>query len=224
MTNDLARILAQNIRSGSGNHGLSEDDLYLIFKNCNNIDGLAYSLSKCAELTGKDAFSTQLITQDKPVLTNFSTWHHIDEPHSFEWGFNINSPGCYVYGLFPDGPPPGPANFLDKSVFYIGESRAVSRKSMLGRRADFKNGVRNDWVSPMGNSQSFKEKYGQSQIENAYQAYLTMHPSFCKTTEMKLLCEYHRKYKAVPACNPTKDLHIVERLLFEDFTDKLKKQ
>lgn len=210
---DLARTLAQNIRAGSGNHGLTEDELYSVFSSCVNVDALAYSLFKCSELSGKDAFSTQLITQVKPVLTNFSSWHHIDEQHNESWGFNINSPGCYIYGLFPNGAPQGPANFLDSGVFYIGESRAVSRKSMLGRRADFKNGVRNEWVSPMGNSQSFREKFGQSQIAHVYQAYLTMHPSFCKRTEIELLCEYYKHYGTTPACNPTKDYNIVTKLL-----------
>ena len=70
--NSLARILAQNIRSGSGNHGLTEDQLHDVFKNCTNIDQLAYSLYKCAEVSGKAAFTTQLVTLTRPELTAFT--------------------------------------------------------------------------------------------------------------------------------------------------------
>ena len=34
---DAARNLAHNIRAGSGNHGLTEDQLYNIFKDCSQI-------------------------------------------------------------------------------------------------------------------------------------------------------------------------------------------
>jgi hypothetical protein len=203
---DIARILAQNIRSGSGNHGLTEDQLYNIFKHCNNIDQLAYSLFKCAEVSGKSAFTTQLVTQIKPDVTAFTTWHQIDESWNESWGFDKAHPGCYVYGVFENGAPAGPADFLDPGVIYIGESRATSRHSMLGRRTDFKGTVRNNRLSPYGCGTAFKESFGQNKIDHVYQAYLPMHPSYCKSTELELLAKYFVKYNKIPVCNPPLDL------------------
>lgn len=204
--NKLANALAKNIRAGSGNHGLTEDQLYNIFKNCNNVDQLAYSLYKCAEITGKSAFTTQIFTLTRPVFTDFTVWHQIDEPWNSSWGFDKAHPGCYVYGLFENVAPAGPANFLDTGVFYIGESRATSRHSMLGRRTDFKGTVRNERLSPYGCGTAFKAVFGKEKIDYVYQAYLPMHPSYCKSAELDLLTEYYNKYNRIPACNPTLDL------------------
>lgn len=209
--NSLARILAQNIRSGSGNHGLTEDQLYNIFKDCNSIDQLAYSLYKCAEVSGKAAFTTQLVTLTRPELTTFTIWHQIDEQWNTSWGFDKAHPGCYVYGLFETGAPIGLANFLDTGVFYIGESRATSRHSMLGRRTDFKGTVRNERLSPYGCGTAFKENFGKDKIDHVYQAYLPMHPSYCKTAELDLLSEYYKKYNKIPLCNPPLDLVKVQK-------------
>jgi hypothetical protein len=203
---DTARILAQNIRSGSGNHGLTEDQLYNVFKHCNNIDQLAYSLFKCAEVSGKGAFATQLVTQIKPNILSFTTWHQIDESWNDTWGFDKAHPGCYVYGLFENGAPAGPADFLDAGVIYIGESRATSRNSMLGRRTDFRGTVRNERLSPYGCGTAFKEAFGQNKINHVYQAYLPMHPSYCKSIELELLAKYFAKYNKIPVCNPPLDL------------------
>lgn len=208
---ELARILAQNIRSGSGNHGLTEDQLYDIFKMCNSIDQLAYSLYKCAEVTGKSAFTTQLVTLTRPELTAFTTWHQIDEPWNASWGFDKAHPGCYVYGLFETGAPTGPADFLDAGVFYIGESRATSRHSMLGRRTDFKGTVRNERLSPYGCGTAFKLNFGKDKIDSVYQAYLPMHPSYCKNVELDLLAKYYKKYNKIPVCNPPLDLVKVQK-------------
>jgi hypothetical protein len=210
---DLARILAQNIHSGSGNHGLSEEELYTILQQCTDIDKFAYSLFKCAEISGKSAFTTQLITQNKPDVKNFTRWHHIKESYNETWGFAKNTPGCYVYGLFEDGPNDESADFLDPNVFYIGESRATSRGCMLGRRADFYYGVINNWVSPMGNSQRFVERFGEEKIKYVYQAYLPMHPSFCKLTELELLKEYYLKYNEIPVCNHKSDRSKINKLI-----------
>jgi len=212
---DLARTLAQNIRAGSGNHGLTEDQLYNIFCNCNKIDQLAYTLFKCAEISGKSAFTTQVLTQTKPALNTFTTWHHIDEAWDESWGFDKSHPGCYVYGLFENGPPDGPADFLDPVVFYIGESRATSRNSMLGRRTDFRGTVRNERLSPYGCGTVFKEIFGRGKINYVYQAYLPMHPSFCKDLELELLKEYFLKYGKIPACNPKLDLVKISKFIGE---------
>ena len=212
---ELARILAQNIRSGSCNHGLTEDQLHDVFKNCTNIDQLAYSLYKCAEVSGKAAFTTQLVTLTRPELTAFTGWHQIDEPWNASWGFDKAHPGCYVYGLFETGAPTGPAEFLDAGVFYIGESRATSRHSMLGRRTDFKGTVRNERLSPYGCGTAFKLNFGRDKIDHVYQAYLPMHPSYCKTTELDLLAEYYKKYNKIPVCNPPLDLVKVEKFVIQ---------
>lgn len=209
--NTLARTLAQNIRSGSGNHGLTEDQLYNIFKDCNNIDQLAYSLYKCSEISGKEAFTTQTVTLTRPAFTEFTEWHQIDEPWNSSWGFDKAHPGCYVYGLFETAVPTGPADFLDPGVFYIGESRATSRHSMLGRRTDFKGTVRNERLSPYGCGTAFKLNFGKDKIDYVYQAYLPMHPSYCKKTELDLLLEYHNKYGKIPICNPPLDLVKVQK-------------
>lgn len=208
----LARILAKNIRQGSGCHGLSEEELYKIFAPCANIDQLAYTLYKCAEVSGKSAFTAQAQTIDPPDFTKFTVWYHIDQSWSESWGFPKSHPGCYIYGLF-DRVPNGAADFLDQGVIYIGESRATSRNSMLGRRTDFKGTVRNERLSPYGCGTAFKESFGADKIDNVYQAYLPMHPSFCKQSEMELLSQYYLKYNRIPVCNPPLDLVRVKKYL-----------
>lgn len=202
---DSARILAQNIRQGSGGHGLSEDELYQLFENCAYLDQLAYTLYKCAETTGKQAFTVQAQTVQAPNLDQFTLWHHIDEVYDASWGFAKNTPGCYVYGLFPQGAPQGPADYLDPAVFYIGESRATTRNCMLGRRTDFRGTVRNARLSPYGCGTEFKRHFGAEQIDSVYQAYLPMHASWCKSTELALLRAYYDHYGRVPVCNPLTD-------------------
>jgi hypothetical protein len=84
---------------------------------------------------------------------------------------------------------------------------------MLGRRKDFTCGVKNDWVSPMGNSQAFIKLYGKDKIKDVYQAYLPMHSSLVKMAEMDLIGKYYMKYNRVPVCNPEKDLKRVQKIL-----------
>lgn len=208
---DLARILAENVRAGSGNHGLDEESLYKIFSNC-NVEQLAYTLRKCVEHSGSSAFNTNKSNFVKPQFTDFTVWHHIDEPWNESWGFKKTQPGCYIYGLF-DKAPSGPANFLGTSVIYIGESRAVTRNCMLGRRTDFKGTVRNERLSPYGCGTAFKEAFGKDQIDNVYQAYLPMHPSLCKQVEIELLSSYYTQYNNIPVCNPPLDLTRVKKNL-----------
>jgi len=207
---DKAAILARNIRTGSGNHGLTEQQLYEIIKNCPDVDKFAYSLKKCAELTGTNFFVTQENTQSVPELSDFTEWHQIDERWNESWGFHKKDPGCYVYGLFPVKPI-GPADFLAPEVFYIGESRAVTRDCMLGRRTDFKGTVRNNRLSPYGCGTAFKETFGIPAIDNCYQAYLPMHPSLCKSIELELLGKYYEKYNKIPVCNPPLDLTRIKK-------------
>lgn len=204
--NEQAKILARNIRTGSGNHGLTEDQLYEVLKHCADIEQFAYSLKKCAELSGKEYFVTQELTVDRPDVTKFTEWHHIDEQWNASWGFDKAHPGCYVYGLFENDKPTGLADFLAPEVIYIGESRAVTRHCMLGRRTDFRGTIRNDRLSPYGCGTAFKNAFGADRIDNCYQAYLPMHPSLCKDIELELLSKYHKKYNSIPVCNPPLDL------------------
>jgi hypothetical protein len=213
--NTPARFLARNVRLGSGNHGLTEDQLYEIFKHASNVDQLAYSLKKCAELNGKGYFVTQEQTVARPPLTDFTAWHHIDEQWNSTWGFPKATPGCYVYGVFEQAPTVSSADFLGPEVIYIGESRAVTRNCMLGRRTDFKGTVRNERLSPYGCGTAFKENFGKDKIDNCYQAYLPMHPSFCKHSEIELLGLYYQKYNSIPVCNPPLDLVRVKKYLKE---------
>jgi hypothetical protein len=210
MTVDQAKILAKNIRIGSGNHGLSESQLYDIFKNVKDVDQFAYTLRKCVETSGKDFFVTQSQTVEQPDCTKFTKWHHIDEKWNETWGFSKSHPGCYIYGLFDSAPNDDPADFLAKEVIYIGESRAVTRNSMLGRRTDFRGTIRNNRLSPYGCGTAFKQNFDKELINNCYQAYLPMHPSFCKDFEIELLTQYYLKYNKIPVCNPELDLNKVK--------------
>lgn len=209
---DPIRNLARNIRAGSGNHGLTEEQLFDIFKGCSNPDMLAFTLFKCAEVSGKDAFTTQLLSNEKPSF-DFTTWYHIDAKWDRSWGFEKTQPGCYIYGLFEIGPPQGLASFLDPNVIYIGESRAVTRNCMLGRRTDFRGTVRNERLSPYGCGTAFKDQFGKEKIDRVYQAYLPMHPSYCKEIELELLCKFFAKFGKIPRCNPPLDLVRVQKYL-----------
>lgn len=206
-----AKILAENISIGSGGHGLKKETLEKIFQGHDPIlDDFCYTLKKLVELSGADFISTQSVTVQRPDFKDFTVWHHIDEQWNTSWGFEKKDPGCYIYGLFPNGAPAGPADFLDAGVIYIGESRATTRNCMLGRRTDFKGTVRNDRLSPYGCGTAFKNNFGQSQINYCYQAYLPMHASLVKETEMDLMCLYYKQYGRIPVCNPENDLRRVE--------------
>lgn len=208
--NQLARNLAKNIREGSGKHGLTEDQLYEIFSAGPDVEQLAYSLRKCFEHSGKEAFSTQPISQVIPNLQSFTKWYQIDTKWDDTWEIGKNQPGCYIYGLYENGAPTT-ADFLAPEVFYIGESRAITRGCMLGRRTDFKGTVRNKRLSPYGCGTTFKEQFGKDKIDFVYQAYLPMHPGLCKDTELELLTQYYEKYNKIPVCNPSLDLSRVQR-------------
>jgi hypothetical protein len=82
---------------------------------------------------------------------------------------------------------------------------------MLGRRTDFKGTVRNERLSPYGCGTAFKLNFGKDKIDSVYQAYLPMHPSYCKIVELDLLLEYYKKYDKIPVCNPPLDLVKVQK-------------
>lgn len=209
-----AEILAKNIANGSGGHGLKQEILEQIFaQHEDKLDDLCYTFQKVISLSGSDYFSTQDISIGEPQSSDFTKWHHIDSKHDASWGFSKKDAGCYVYGYFPLSEPEGPADFLGNEVIYIGESRAVSRNCMLGRRTDFKGTIRNERLSPYGCGTAFKNNYKIEDLDNCYQAYLPMHSSLVKSYEMSLLSEYYKKYNRVPLCNPDNDLRRVKILL-----------
>jgi len=204
-------VLAENIANGSGGHGLKKETLEKIFQGHDSVlDDLCYTLKKLIESNGSDFLSTQPLQIQRPSFSNFTVWHHIDEQWNESWGFEKKDAGCYVYGLYPNGAPAGSADFLDSGVIYIGESRATTRNCMLGRRTDFKGTVRNERLSPYGCGTAFKNNFGKDQINHAYQAYLPMHSSLVKETEMDLLAAYYLKYNRIPVCNPDSDLRRVQ--------------
>ena len=127
------------------------------------------------------------------------------ETYQPEWDFEKSHPGCYVYALFPDGPPsevdPHYAN-----VIYIGESRAVSRDSMYGRSSDFRSTINNDAVrNPYGNGLKFKELYGKDMLKHVYRAFLPCDANLCKSVELDLLTNYYVHNGRIPSCNSVYD-------------------
>ena len=204
-----SKVLAENIVKGSGGHGLKEDQLVKIFDNIPNLEDFAYTLKKVYEHGGKNYLTTQKYMLAAPAFDKFTKWHHIDEKYDPSWGFDKKDAGCYLYGMFKDGPPQE-VDFIHSGVIYIGESRATTRNCMLGRRTDFKGTVRNDRLSPYGCGTAFKEKIGKEYIDYVYQAYLPMHNSLVKNAEMQMLINYYRHYGRIPVCNPESDLRRVK--------------
>lgn len=206
-----SKILAENLANGSGGHGIKQEILEQIFsQHEDKLDDLCYTFKKVFSTSGPEFFSTQKIDIQNPWDLKFTKWHHIDESWNADWGFDKKDAGCYVYGLFEQGPPEGSANFLDTNVIYIGESRATTRNCMLGRRTDFKGTVRNNRLSPYGCGTAFKNNFDKSLIDKCYQAYLPMHSSLVKNHEMELLVQYYKTYGKIPVCNPLNDLRRVE--------------
>ena len=209
-----AKILAENIAKASGGHGLKQEVLESIFtQHEDKLEELCYTFKKVFTTSGLDAFSTQEMSLVDPWSLEFTKWHHIDESWNADWGFDKKDAGCYVYGLYKSGPPTGPADFLHEGVIYIGESRAVTRNCMLGRRTDFKGTVRNERLSPYGCGTAFKENFDKADIDHCYQAYLPMHSSQVKDHEMALMVKYYEKYNRIPVCNPESDLRRVKLIL-----------
>ena len=204
-----SQILAENIVKGSGGHGLKKDQLVKIFDKVDNLEDFAYTIRKVLELGGKDYLTTQSYKLGMPKFTEFTKWHHVDEKYDISWGFDKKDAGCYMYGLFRDGAPSN-ADILQPGIIYIGESRAITRNCMLGRRTDFKGTVRNNRLSPYGCGTAFKEKYPVKDLDHVYQAYLPMHNSLVKEAEMQMLIMYYQYHKSVPECNPKSDLRRVQ--------------
>jgi hypothetical protein len=210
MISEDKKTLIQNLVFASGAHGLNEVDLYKNLQTLKDIDGFIYTLKKAFELKGSEWLtSTHSISEE--FEEKWSSWHHIDEQYSTEWGFKKNQPGCYIYGLFGT-PPDGVADFLSENVFYIGESRAISRNCMLGRRGDFVSTVRNDPLCPYGCGTSFLTHFGKEKIDYVYQAYLPMPAHLCLKKETELLTDYYVKYQCLPKCNYVTDETRIKKL------------
>jgi hypothetical protein len=203
-------IFISNLFKASGGHGLTELQLHKELYSSNDINMLVYTIKKAVELNGNSWLSVTE-SYDEETVGTWSTWHQIDEKYSPEWGFKKTQPGCYIYGLF-DTPPTGQANHLMDEVFYIGESRAVTRNCMLGRRGDFVSTVRNNPHCPYGCGTSFLNIFGKENIDKVYQAYLPTPAYQCKKKESDLLVEYYKKYGKIPVCNYHTDLNRIAKL------------
>jgi hypothetical protein len=204
-----SNTLAENIVKGSGGHGMKKESLIKIFNNIENLEDFTYTLKKLFDNDGKNFLSTQLVTLKKPDPSQFTKWYHIDDRWEPSWGFSKKDAGCYLYGYYPQGAP-AYTNYLDEGVIYMGESRASTRNSMLGRRTDFRGTVRKDRLSPYGCGTAFKKHFEKNEINNCYQAYLPMHSSLVKDFEMNMLIDYYKKFNRIPICNPDSDLRRVK--------------
>lgn len=206
-------IFIKNLIEASGLHGMKEIDLHKSLFSMNDVNSFVYTLKKAFELNNTNWLTTSyLISQD--FEEKWTSWHQIDEKFSEEWGFKKKQPGCYIYGLFEDNAPIGKANFLDEKVFYIGESRAITRNCMLGRRGDFVSTVRNDPLCPYGCGTSFKKHFGSQKLNFVYQAYLPLPASKCLTKETDLLVQYYKKYGRLPICNFYTDENRIKKIVY----------
>ena len=189
----------ENLYRASGGHGMSREFLQKNLKSLDDCSSFIHSIKKAFEYNGKKWLSTTELF-DEDFDESWTIWHHIDEPYSEKWGFNKKQSGCYIYGLFENSPPPI-ADFTSEDVFYIGESRSITRNGMINRGKDFKGTVKSDVHCPHGCGTAFIKKFGRDKIDKVYQAYLPLPAYLCKEREMDLFVEYFRKNNRLPFCN-----------------------
>jgi hypothetical protein len=192
-------IFIENMFRASGGHGMTRQSLYKNLNSLSDCSALAQSIKKAFEYKGTKWLSLTEVLDEK-FVESWTIWHHIDEAYSECWGFNKKQSGCYIYGLFEECPE-GIADFTDANVFYIGESRSITRDGMINRKQDFKGTVRNNVHCPHGCGTSFITKFGKEKIDKVYQAYLPLPAYLCKEREMDLLVEYFKVHNRLPVCN-----------------------
>jgi hypothetical protein len=193
-------FFVENLYRASGGHGMSKEILYKNLQSLNDCSSFIQSIKKAFEHNEKKWLSsTELFNED--FEESWTIWHHIDEPYSEEWGFNKKQSGCYIYGLFETSPSLEVADYTCENVFYIGESRSITRNGMINRGKDFKGTVKNDVHCPHGCGTAFIKQFGRNKINKVYQAYLPLPAYLCKEREMDLLVEYFRKNNRLPFCN-----------------------
>lgn len=192
-------IFIENLFRASGGHGLNREELIRNLNSLTDCSSFIQSIKKAFQYNeSKWLSSTELF--DEKFVESWTIWHHIDEPYSESWGFNKKQSGCYIYGLF-DECPKGTANFTDANVFYIGESRSITRDGMINRKKDFKGTVKNNVHCPHGCGTAFINHFGKDKIDKVYQAYLPLPAYLCKEREMDLLVDYFKIHNRLPVCN-----------------------
>ena len=168
-------------------------------------------IQKAVDNHNKDWINCDSLFLDAEENKSWTEWHHVEEAHSDSWGFTKRQTGCYIYGLFKQQPK-GIADFLDENVFYIGESRSITRCAMIGRKYDFKSSVKNNPLAPYGIGIMFKEKFGKENFQYVYQAYYPLPAHKCKEQETQFLVDYFRKYGHIPVCNHESDHKRIKEL------------
>lgn len=209
MTNK--EIFIKNLVYASGCHGLNESQLTKNLQSLQDVDKFIYTLSKCFNSKNIDWLSSTLLIQEK-FEEKWSSWHNISEKYSESWGFKKKQTGCYLYAYF-EADVPKEVNFLSSEVFYIGQSRSITRDAMIGRRNDFVSTVKNDPLVAHSCGKSFINIFGKKCFDRVYQAYLPLPSSMCIQKETDLLIQYYKKYNRLPVCNHKDDLVRVIKIL-----------
>ena len=204
-------IFVENLFCASGASGMKKQSLYRNFSSVEDIRTIIYMIQKAVDNHNKDWINCDSLFLDAEEDKSWTEWHHVEEAHSDSWGFTKRQTGCYIYGLFKQQPK-GIADFLDENVFYIGESRSITRCAMIGRKYDFKSSVKNNPLAPYGIGIMFKEKFGKENFQYVYQAYYPLPAHKCKEQETQFLVDYFRKYEHIPVCNHESDHKRIKEL------------
>ena len=204
-------ILIENIFRASGAHGMNRDMLNKNLQSITDLSSFIHTIRKAFEHNQTKWLSTTELF-DEEVEESWTVWHHIDEPYSTNWGFSKKQSGCYVYGLFEESPPVGIADYTSPNVFYIGESRSITRDGMINRVKDFKGTVKNPVHCPHGCGTAFISQFGRNKIDSVYQAYLPLPAYLCKERELELLVGYFKVHDRLPYCNHQTSYKRVSRL------------
>ena len=204
-------IFVENLFRASGASGMKKQILYKNFSSVEDVRTIAYMIQKAIDNHNKDWINCDNFFLEDDKESFWTEWHHIEETHNESWGFSKKQTGCYIYGLFKV-PPKGTANYLDENVFYIGESRSVTRNAMIARRGDFRSSVKNDPLAPYGVGITFKNVFGKENYQYVYQAYYPAPAYKCKDRETHFLVEYFKKYGDLPKCNHERDYNRIKTL------------
>jgi hypothetical protein len=211
-------FLIENLFRASGGHGMTREELKKNLQSLSDCSSFIQSIKKAFEHNDTKWMSfTELF--DEKFEEKWTVWHHIDEPYSENWGFNKRQSGCYIYGLF-SSEPKGVANYTDENVFYIGESRSITRQGMINRGKDFRGTVKNHVHCPHGCGTAFINYFGREKINEVYQAYLPLPAYLCKEREMDLLVEYFKMHNRLPLCNHKMYFKRVQKLATKSKTLK----
>ena len=210
---DAKTVFIKNLVYASGGHGLSEEDLHKNLQSLVDVNKFIYTITKSLELNDESWLSSTIVF-GQDFEEKWSNWHNIFERYSESWGFKKKQTGCYIYGLF-ESYVPKEVDFLCEEVFYIGQSRSITRDAMLGRRNDFVSTIKNNPLVAHSCGKTFLNEIGKEKMDNVYQAYLPLPAHACVDKETELLVSYFEKYNRLPICNHTYDLKRVAKIVFE---------